>query len=60
MLPKLTWPPTAIQDLDRTLNETPTDYGGFSKWDGRHFKPIRDDELEDLVSKIEREEFAHV
>lgn len=58
MLPKATWPPSAIQELDRTLNDTPADHeGNARRWE--RFSPATDDEIEDVVSRIEREQFAH-
>ena len=60
MLPKATWPPSPIEELDRTMNDTPSDDETRRKWVRGDFLPIRDDELDELVFKIEREEFAHV
>lgn len=58
MLPKATWPPSAIEELDRTLNDTPADHT-WKRWEYSDLHPITDDDLDDLVTRVEREQFAH-
>lgn len=63
MRSKLGWPPSELDDLDRTMIGGITAEWITTKWDKRRddrFKPATDDELDDLVDKIEREEFANV
>jgi hypothetical protein len=60
MLPKATWPPSPIEELDRTMHGAPSDWGDDKKWTEGQFPLVTDKEIDDLVTKIEREYFAHV
>lgn len=64
MLPKSTWPPSPIDELDRTMNgsTTPLDSLNLFKRDLARggVEPATDDDLDDLVTQFEREMFAHV
>ena len=59
MLPKATWPPTTLEELDRTVHGAQPDWGTDKKWTEGEFHPATDDELDDLVSKFEWEQWLH-